>query len=83
MAAAVRRRRISRRNARAMREGIALARVLDYTRDIGSPLATSLVMGRVVDLKDDSSKKVAYAAFVLTNNRLVMDRAFSDGEASK
>lgn len=78
MAAAVRRRRISRRNARAIRQGILMALAVDEVRGIQSPLAMSLIQRRAANLTG-----VAITAFWRTNNRLMMDRAFSDGEASK
>lgn len=78
-----RRRGISRRSARAIRQGIAMARLVDDVRELRNPLATAVVMCRVVALANDRGQRLAYAAFVVTNNRLMMDRAFDDREASK
>lgn len=78
MAAAVRRRGISRRNASTIRRGILMALAVDEVRELQSPLAMSLIQRRAANLTG-----VAIAAFWRTNNRLMMDRAFSDGEASE
>lgn len=83
LAAVMKRPRISRKSASAMREGIALARLLDDVRELRNPLATAVVMDRVVDMANNRERKLVYAAFVVTNNRLMMDRAFDDREASR